>query len=227
MDAETIDVLLVDDHQMVLEGLAALISKDPQVRVAGQCGDSMKVMALTEELRPKVIVVDLGMPGLNGLDLCRELTKKFRDVSVLILTMYDDHEFLARALENGAAGYVVKGAPADELLQAIHSVARGQLHLPAGVPKDFLDRLRNPQEDPYNRLTARERQVFQRIAEGLTSRMIAKELSIAVKTVDAHRTRLMRKLGLHNVGGLVTYALRRGGVVPLPRPLNGSSTVPK
>jgi DNA-binding NarL/FixJ family response regulator len=164
-----------------------------------------------------VIVLDIGMPGLNGLDLCRELRRKLKETAVLILTMYDDREFLARAIDNGASGYVVKGSPANELLQAIRAVARGQLYLPGGIPRDFLDRLRSSGEDPYNRLTARERQVFQMIAEGKTSRKIAEALSIAMKTVDAHRTRLMRKLSIHNVGELVKLALRRG-VVRLPVP---------
>ena len=215
MDAESIGVLLVDDHQMVLEGLAAIISRDPQIRVVGQCMDAMKVLDEARRLSPRVIVLDVGMPGLNGLDLCRELRRKLKQTAVLMLTMYDEQEFLARAIKNGASGYVVKGSPASELLQAIRSVAAGQMHLPGGIPRDLLDRIGSAQNDPFSALTGRERQVFQMIAEGKTSRKIAAALSISVKTVDSHRTRLMRKLGIHSVGALVKLALRRG-VVHLP-----------
>jgi len=215
MADETIDVLLVDDHEMVLEGLAALVSRDTSMRVVGQCRDATKVLEQSRLLQPRVIVLDIGMPGLNGLDLCRELTRKFKQTAVVILTMYDDQEFLARAVACGASGYVVKGSPAQELLQAIRSVSGGHPYLPPGAPKDILDRAGASREDPYNRLTARERQVFQMIAEGKTSRRIAGELSLAAKTVDAHRTRLMRKLSIHSVGELVKLALRRG-IVHLP-----------
>jgi two-component system, NarL family, response regulator NreC len=215
MEAETIDVLLVDDHQMVLEGLAALLARDPQFRVVGQCRDPGRVLDLARDLKPQVVVLDITMPGVNGLDLCRELRRKIRASAVLMLTMHDDQEFLARAIGNGASGYVVKGAGAEELFRAIRTVARGQLHLPADVSKDFPDRIRSAQEDPYNRLTHREKQVFQMIAEGKSSRLIAEELHLSPKTVDAHRTRLMRKLGLHKMGDLVKYAIRRG-IVQVP-----------
>jgi DNA-binding NarL/FixJ family response regulator len=211
----TIDVLLVDDHQMVLEGLAALVSRDPLIRVVGQCQDATKVLQSAEELRPHVVVLDIGMPGINGLDLCRELTRKLKQTAVLMLTMYDDQEFMKRALIHGASGYVVKGAPGQELLQAIHAVASGGRHLPAGVPADLAESAVSLEEDPYDLLTSRERQVFQMIAEGRKTRQIAEELHVAVKTVDAHRTRMMRKLGIHNVGDLVKLALKRG-IVHLP-----------
>jgi len=215
MEAETIDVLLVDDHQLVLEGLSALLSKDRHFRVVGQCQDPLAVVERARELKPDVVLLDITMPGVNGLDLCRELRRKLKHSSVLILTMHDDQEFLARAFGNGASGYVVKGASAKELFEAIRNVARGELHLPPGVPKDFLDRIRGAQEDPYNRLTGRERQVLQMVAEGGSSRRIAEELHLSPKTVDAHRTRLMRKLNIHKAGELVKYALRRG-IVQLP-----------
>ena len=210
MTNETIDVLLVDDHEMVLEGLAALVSRDPSMRVVGQCREPTKVLEQAQQLQPRVIVLDIGMPGINGLDLCRELTRRLRQTAVVMLTMYDDQEFLDRAVAYGASGYVVKGAPAHELLDAIRTVSRGQPYLPAGAPKNSLDRAGHSDEDRYNSLTARERQVFQMIAEGKTSRRIAEDLSLATKTVDAHRTRLMRKLSIHSVGELVKLALRRG-----------------
>ena len=216
MNAGTIDVLLVDDHQMVLEGLAALVSRDPRMRVVGQCGESMKVLEEARRLSPDVIVLDIDMPELNGLDLCRDLRKKLKETAILMVTMYDEKEFLVRAIDNGASGFVGKEAPGEELLQAIRTVAHGKMYLPGGIGRDFLDRIRGAQDDPFERLTARERQVFQMIAEGQTSRKIAGKLSLAVKTVGAHRTRLMRKLDIHNVEALVKLALRRG-VVHLPQ----------
>lgn len=215
MGEETIDVLLVDDHAMVREGLAAVISRDPGLRVVGECGDGLQVVPEALRLRPHVIVLDIAMPGANGLDLCRTLRRKVKDSAILILTMYDEKEFLARAIDNGASGYVVKGAEAAELRQAIRAAAQGQLHFPPGLSQDLPDQLRRARGDPFNSLTGRQKQVFQMIAEGKTTRRIAVDLGLSPKTVDAHRTRLMHKLNLHNVGDLVRFAVRRG-VVGLP-----------
>jgi DNA-binding NarL/FixJ family response regulator len=212
MTAETINVLLVDDHEMVLEGLAALVAKDPSMRVVGQCSDATKVMEQARLARPHVIVLDIHMPGINGLDLCRELTRKFKQTAVVMLTMNDDHEFMARALKYGARGYVVKGSPVGELLQAIRAVSSGQRHLPPGVAPDSLDRNGHSDEDPFDRLTPRERQVFQMIADGKKSRQIAEELELSPKTVSTHRSSLMEKLKIHSVGELVKLAVGRGNV---------------
>ncbi|HUT57468.1 MAG TPA: response regulator transcription factor [Phycisphaerae bacterium] len=210
MSEETIRVLMVDDHAMVREGLAALISVDPLIEVVGQCGDGLKVVKMALELRPDVVLLDIGMPGFNGLDLCRELTRKLPATVVLILTMHDDDEFVARALDYGASGYLVKEAAADQLREAIHCVMAGQLYLQPGLSRGLLAQISRTRADPYDRLTPRERQVFQMIAEGKTTRQIAEKLGTAMKTVDTHRTRLMRKLGLHNINALVRYALKKG-----------------
>ncbi|MFP4107140.1 MAG: response regulator [Phycisphaerae bacterium] len=212
--SETIGIFLADDHVMVREGLAALISKDPSLRVVGQCGEGLRVMDEVEDTHPDVVVLDITMPGLNGLDLCREITKKQRGVSVLILTMHDDEQFIASALENGASGYLLKESAAEQLAEAIRRVSRGELYLGPGIPKGVLQRVGQADSDPYKRLTTRERQVLQLIAEGKTNRQIAQELDLAVKTVDTHRTRLMRKLNIHDQTTLVKYALRKG-LVPL------------
>jgi DNA-binding NarL/FixJ family response regulator len=213
MEDRTIDLFLVDDHQLVLEGLAALLAREPQFRVVGQSDDPLAAPGKVEETRPHVILLDVTMPGMNGLDLCRELTRRFKGLAVLMLTMHDDQEFVARAVTCGASGYVVKGASAKELSQAIRAVARGRLHLPQGLSRDFPDQIR--QDDPYDLLTAREKQILLMIAQVRSSRRIAEELGLAVKTVDAHRARLMRKLDLHKVGDVVKYAIHRG-LVPRP-----------
>lgn len=195
---------------MVREGLAAIVSKDPQVEVVGQCGNGLAVFDLVEKHRPDVILLDISMPGLNGLDSCRELTRRRTGGAVLILTMYNDDQFVARALENGASGYLLKEAAATQLLQAVHAVANGELYLGPGISKNVVTCISQGEKDPYNTLTTRERQVLHLVAEGKTNRKVAKELGLAVKTVDTHRTRLMRKLGIHNQTTLVKYALKKG-----------------
>jgi DNA-binding NarL/FixJ family response regulator len=144
------------------------------------------------------------------LDVCRELTRKVQSTSVLILTMHDDEQFIATALEHGASGYLLKEAAPDELCEAVHRVAKGELYLGSGIPSKAIHRAVQGNEDPYDRLTTRERQVLQLIAEGKTNRAIAEDLQLAVKTVDTHRSRLMRKLNIHDQTSLVKFALRKG-----------------
>jgi DNA-binding NarL/FixJ family response regulator len=210
MSDDTINIFLADDHVMVREGLAALVARDPAIRVVGQCGDGLKVVEQVQQTCPDVVVLDITMPGLNGLDICRELTRKVKGVAVLMLTMHDDEQFIAGALEHGASGYLLKEAAAEQLSEALRRVARGELYLGPGIPRSALQRIGQPDEDPYNRLTTRERQVLQLIAEGKTGRQIARQLSLAPKTIDTHRTRLMHKLNIHDQTSLVKFALRRG-----------------
>lgn len=214
MADQGIRVFLADDHAMVREGLCALISREPSMRIVGQCGDGLQVLRQVEALSPDVVVLDITMPGLNGLDVCRQLTRKGHETAVLILTMHDDEQFVMRAIEYGASGYVLKEAAAEQLAEAIRTVSRGELYLGPGIRRTALQRIGQPGGDPYDRLTLRERQVLQQIAEGKTNRQIAQELSLAVKTVDTHRSRLMRKLNIHDQTSLVKFALRRG-IVPL------------
>lgn len=214
MGEQTTSVFLADDHTVVRQALAEMIARDPQFTVVGQCGDGLQVVRQVFEARPDVLVLDITMPGLNGLDICRDITRKLRRLAVLILSMHDEEEFVARALENGASGYLMKEADNDQLIDAMRTVARGELYLAPGISRNVLQRIGHGGEDPYNRLTTRERQVLQLIAEGKTNREVAKTLGLAVKTVDTHRTRLMRKLNIHDQTSLVKYALRKG-IVPL------------
>ena len=214
MGEQTTSVFLADDHTVVRQALAEMIARDPQFTVVGQCGDGLQVVRQVFEARPDVLVLDITMPGLNGLDICRDITRKLRRLAVLILSMHDEEEFVARALENGASGYLMKEADNDQLIDAMRTVARGELYLAPGISRNVLQRIGHGGEDPYNRLTTRERQVLQLIAEGKTNRQVAKTLGLAVKTVDTHRTRLMRKLNIHDQTSLVKYALRKG-IVPL------------
>ena len=203
-------VYLADDHAMVREGLAALVGSDKEIRVVGQCGDGLKVVEEVRTLKPDVLILDITMPGLNGLDVCREISRKAPGTAILILTMHDDEQFIAKALENGASGYLLKEAAAGQLNEAVHAVAKGQLFLGPGIPRGVLQRIGQGTDDPYDQLTIRERQVLQSIAEGKTNRQIADELKLSIKTVDTHRSHLMRKLDIHDQTSLVKYAIRKG-----------------
>ena len=208
---EPISIFLADDHTLVREGLAALIAKVADMQVVGQCGDGLTVVDEVLAVLPRVVLLDLTMPGLNGLDICRQLVKKAKNSAVLVLTMHADEEFIVQALQNGASGYLLKEAAADQLAEAVRTVARGDLYLGTGVPKTVLNRLvKGRDSDPYNLLTPREREVLHMIAEGKTSRNIAEKTGISVKTVETHRANLMKKLKIHGQTALVKYALRRG-----------------
>ena len=210
MQERATKVFLADDHTVVRQALAEMIAKEADFTIVGQCGDGLEVPRSVLETKPDVLVLDIAMPGLNGLDVCREVTRKVRDLAVLILSMHDDGEFVARALENGASGYLMKEANDGQLIDALRAVARGEIYLSPGIPRAVLHRLRSGGQDPYETLTTRERQVLQLIAEGRTNREAAESLGLAVKTVDTHRTRLMRKLNIHDQTALVKYALRKG-----------------
>ena len=209
-EREPITVFFAEDHAMVREGLAAMVEREGGFRIVGQCGDGLKVLEQVRACQPDVVVVDIGMPGLNGLDICREITRKVRKSAVLILTIQDGEQFVARALEYGAGGYLLKEAAANQLIEAIRAVARGELYLGPGIPRRVLDRIHSGAGDPYEQLTPRERQVLQLIAEGKTNRQVAEELGLAIKTVDTHRMRLMRKLDIHDQTTLVKFAVSRG-----------------
>jgi DNA-binding NarL/FixJ family response regulator len=208
---EVIRVLLVDDHMLVRQGLAALVGLQPDIEIVGQCGDGTAVIELAEQCRPDVVVLDISLPGMNGLDVCRGLLRRLPGVGVLMLTMHVDPEYVARALRLGARGYVLKEAAAEQLIQAIRVVAAGQRFLSTGVSqKQGPQQGEDASDDPFVRLTVRERQVLQLIAEGASNRIAADRLGLSIKTVDTHRSRLMRKLGIHDQTRLVKYAIRKG-----------------
>ncbi len=207
---KSIGVFLTDDHTVVRQALAAMIAKESGFEVVGQCGDGLKVSEQVQTIKPDVLVLDIAMPGLNGLDICRELTRRMRSLPVLILSMHDDEEFIVRALQNGASGYLTKDADNEQLLDALRTVARGESYLGPGISRNVLLRIGRDGLDSYEQLTTRERQVLQLIAEGQTNREVADSLGLAVKTIDTHRTRLMGKLNIHDQTALVKYALRKG-----------------
>ncbi len=208
-------ILLVDDHALMREGIKALLATEPWIDVVGEAADGLAAIREAERLVPDVVVMDIAMPGLGGLEATLELRARVPHARILVLTQYDDREYVHRFLKAGAAGYVLKKAVGSELCAAIRAVADGQSFLyppiAAKVLEDYVHApKRDAGEDQYERLTAREKQVLKLIAEGNTSRRTADLLCISVKTVMGHRANLMEKLDLHNQSDVVRFAVSRG-----------------
>jgi two-component system response regulator NreC len=209
----TIRVVLADDHPLVREGLRALLEADPEFSVVGQADDGVDVPALVDEHRPDVVVLDLMMPGRGGLDVTRELTQHPHPPRVLILSVHESEAYVFEALRSGAAGYVLKQAPAAELALGIRAVASGVRYLSPPLTERALEayaRRAGGEADPYDTLTAREREVLVLAAEGHSNADIAARLFISRRTVETHRARAMRKLGLRSHVELVLFGVRRG-----------------
>jgi DNA-binding NarL/FixJ family response regulator len=206
--------MLADDHQVVLEGLKALLAAEDDLKVIGEANDGLSVLPLVEKLRPAVLVLDLMMPGMNGLEVTRLLHQKVPGTKIVVLSMHANEAYVVEALRNGAAGYVLKQAEGRELVKAIRAVTEGRRYLSPPLTEDTLAHYERQSSggelDPYDTLSSRERQVLQLAAEGLTNSEIGDKLSIGKRTVETHRANLIRKLGLKSQAELVKYALRRG-----------------
>jgi DNA-binding NarL/FixJ family response regulator len=205
--------LLADDHNLVRAGLRKLIESIAEIEVVGEAGDGLELLALAETHRPGLVLMDIAMPGLNGLEATARLTRSNPETRVIVLSMHQSEEYVRQALRQGAAGYLLKDAAPMELELAVRAVLRGETYLsPAvskGVVSDYVQRLR-ADEKPGNVLTQRQREVLQLVAEGQSTKEIARRLDLSVKTVDTHRTQLMKQLDIHEVAGLVRYAMRNG-----------------
>lgn len=206
-------VLLADDHTLVRAGLRKLLESVPDIEVVGEAADGLAVLALVTELRPQLVLMDIAMPGLNGLDAMTRLLAAAPGTRVLILSMYQNEEYVRQALRQGAAGYLLKDAAPTELDLALKTVLRGEIYLSdavsRGVVTDYVQRLRS-EEQPGELLTPRQREVLKLVAEGQSTKEIARRLDLSVKTVDSHRSQLMKLLDIHEVTGLVRYAMRAG-----------------
>ncbi|MBN7138754.1 DNA-binding response regulator [Lysobacter enzymogenes] len=212
MSEPNVRVLIADDHTMVRESLAGLL-RGAGVDVVAQAADGEETLQRTQELRPDVVVTDLSMPGLNGLEVIRRLREQAPAARVLVLTMHQEDEYILQAVRAGASGYVVKDSPAAELLAAVREVHAGRGYFGPQAARALAEQLRHPERDlgdPYGRLTAREREVFHLIADGLTTKEIARRLTISVKTAENHRARVLDKLDVRNSAELVRYASRKG-----------------
>ena len=208
-----IRVLLADDHTILRDGIRALLEDQADIEVIGEAEDGIATVKMTAQLQPDVVVMDIAMPLLNGLEATRQIKRDFPQVKVLILTMHENEEYIRQVLAAGALGYVLKDAAARDLLGAIRSVYQGEAVLSPAITRlvieDYLrwGDIRPP--DSSNGLTSREREVLQLIAEGYTNKEIADILCLSVKTVQSHRNNLMGKLDLHDRGELIKYAIQK------------------
>jgi two-component system, NarL family, response regulator NreC len=205
-------VLLADDHQIVREGLRALLEKVGHV-VVGDAADGRQACALARKLQPNIALLDLSMPLRNGLDSIREIQRVSPGTKAILLTMYSDRPYVLQAMQAGARGYVLKSQAAQDLLRAIEEVLRGAAYLSPGVAGLLVDAYRQRDDEP-ELLTAREREVLQLIGEGKTTKAIAGVIGVSFKTAESHRSRVMKKLDIHETAGLVRYAIRRGLLRP-------------
>src|SRR6185503_10272659 len=207
----TIRIIIADDHAVVAEGLKHLIEAQQDMQVLAIVGDGREAVRRCEELRPDVVIMDLSMPELNGADATRVLIEQDPARKVIVLSMYADHEYVRRALKAGALGYVVKRSAAKDVVDAIRAVHAGQRYLSPLVADAVVEQGANAgKEDRLARLSTREREVLQLLAEGRTGTEIAQRLSLSPKTVETYRARLVEKLGIRDVAGLVRFAIQRG-----------------
>ena len=210
---ETIRVLIADDHTLVRAGIRALLQGLEGVEVVAEAGDGREAMALAEVHRPDVLVTDIAMPHVSGLELAGRVARELPEARVIILSMHGNEEYASRALQAGAAGYLLKDSGLAELELAVRAVARGETYLSPAVSKHVIaDYLRRTGGAPpeSGSLTPRQRQVLRLIAEGKTTKAIARLLGVSVKTVETHRAQLMDRLDIHDVAGLVRHAIRIG-----------------
>jgi len=208
-----IRVVLADDHTLVRQGLRSLLEREG-IQVVGEAQDGQELVQLAGKHSPDVAVIDIGMPLLNGVDAARELKRAAPNTKAILLTRHDEDEYLIEALRAGAKGYLLKNQAASDLVHAIHLVCRGQIYLSPGMSTVVVGAYLSKAELPVDPITSREREVLQLVAEGKSTKDIASLLGISVKTADSHRSRLMRKLDIHEVATLVRYAVRKGLVQP-------------
>jgi two-component system NarL family response regulator len=207
----TTRILLVDDHQMVREGLRAMLEQGGDFSVVGEAGGGREAVKLAEQLRPDVVVMDVAMSDMNGIEATRQIRSLVPNAAVVALSSHSDRRYVAAILEAGASGYVLKANAYDQLARGVHAALRRQKYLSPEVTSEIIDvALRQGTLSAYEALGAREREVLQLLAEGLTSSQIAQRLSVSTSTVETHRRNIMRKLDLHSVAELTKYAIREG-----------------
>ena len=214
-----IRVFLADDHQVFREGIRLLLEKVPDMEMIGEADDGEEAVTKVSQLMPDVVLMDITMPKLNGLEATRQIKQKHPSIKVLILTMHETDQYLSAMLEVGVSGYLVKTTTSRELISAIKAVHQGDVYLYPSIARmlvgDYLQRVKSGEEKTsYNGLTPREREILRYIAEGRQNKEIAQLLVISVRTVQAHRSNLMEKLGAHDRTQLVKYAIRKGIISP-------------
>ena len=210
----SIRILLADDHQIVRDGLRALIEQQPDMEVVAEAEEGRTAVQLVQEQSPDVIIIDVGMPDLNGIEATSQIRTMALGVKVIALSMHSDRRYVTGMLRAGASGYLLKDCAFEELVRAVHAVAAGQTYLSPAIPgvvvEDYVRHIEPDDESHSSPLTAREREVLQLLAEGQLSRQIAEHLHVSVKTVETHRQNIMEKLDLHTIADLTKYAIRTG-----------------
>lgn len=211
-------VLLVDDHEIMREGMVALLRKCENVEVAGQAADGRVAVELVHELNPDVVIMDIGMPNLNGIEAARQMVDSHPGLKILALSAHSDGAIVAKMIKAGASGYMLKESAFQELQDGISTMLDGRTFLCSRISKvvfsDYVNMITNPKWADGDGLSGREREVLQLVAEGHTTKEIAQSLHLSPKTVDSHREHIMEKLGIRNIAGLTKYALREGLTTP-------------
>jgi DNA-binding NarL/FixJ family response regulator len=214
----TVSIFLADDHQVVRQGLRSLLEAQPNFTVLGEADDGLDAITQVEKLQPNILLLDLMLPGLNGLEVARQCQQRVPKTRVIILSMHSDESYVLQALRNGAAGYVLKQSSAATVIQAVNEVHQGRRFLSPSLSdravEAYMQKVEPTTFDLYDTLTAREREVLQLAAEGYSNAEIAERLFISCRTVETHRANMMRKLDLRSQTDLIRYALRKG-ILPL------------
>ncbi len=213
----TIRILLADDHKIVCDGLKALLEKQPEMEIVAQAANGREAVKLADEHRPDMVIMDVAMPDLNGLEAMRQILSIHPKTKVVALSMHADRRYVTGMLSAGASGYILKHCAFEELVRAIHTVQSGQVYLSPAIAGIVVQELARPKEAGTRRplptvqtLTSREREVLQLISEGHSAREIAGRLHLSVKTIETHRRQIMEKLGIHSVADLTKFAIREG-----------------
>jgi DNA-binding NarL/FixJ family response regulator len=211
---EKIRILIADDHALVREGISAILKLHDDIEILGEASDGSETILKANELDPDIILMDIAMPGLGGIEATLEIKKANPEIKILVLSQYDDREYVSRLIKSGVSGYILKHAVGTDLISAIRAVARGEFYLYSSIASSVIDDYLNPKEalseDPYEKLTGREKQVLKIIAEGHSHKEIANILNISVKTVIAHQANIAEKLDIHSRAEFVKFAIRKG-----------------
>jgi DNA-binding NarL/FixJ family response regulator len=208
-------VLIADDHPLIRSGLRALLGREPEFEVVGEAADGYQALELVEQLKPDVVMLDVSMPRLNGIDVAQKISEKTPSTRIIIVSIHSDEGYVLRALKAGAKGYLLKASPEGDILNAVRAVAAGQAYLSPEISRllveEYVREMRfRGVEDSYDLLSIREKEILQLLASGATNRQVAEMIHVSVATVETHRTNIFQKLGIHSLPELILYAVRKG-----------------
>jgi two-component system response regulator NreC len=208
-------VLIADDHPLIRSGLRALLSRESEFEVVGEAADGYQALELVEQLKPDVVMLDVSMPRLNGIDVAQKISEKTPSTRIIIVSIHSDEGYVLRALKAGAKGYLLKASPEGDILNAVRAVAAGQAYLSPEISRllveEYVREMRfRGVEDSYDLLSIREKEILQLLASGATNRQVAEMIHVSVATVETHRTNVFQKIGVHSLPELILYAVRKG-----------------